>query len=176
MTKRIDEILSWYESDDRQTLNNLRRILEHGRTGGTGKLVILPVDQGFEHGPTRSFAPNAAGYDPRYHAQLAVDAGCSAHALPLGAARMVAPDFATDLPLILKCNSADGLYVGADPHPAVTADVDDALRLGCVAVGFTIYPARPTATRCTRTCAGSPATPTTPGCRSWSGPTHADRA
>ncbi|HET7278976.1 MAG TPA: class I fructose-bisphosphate aldolase [Dermatophilaceae bacterium] len=140
MTKRIDEILSWYESDDRQTLNNLRRILEHGRTGGTGKLVILPVDQGFEHGPTRSFAPNPAGYDPRYHAQLAVDAGCSAHALPLGAARMVAPDFATDLPLILKCNSADGLYVGADPHPAVTADVDDALRLGCVAVGFTIYP------------------------------------
>jgi class I fructose-bisphosphate aldolase len=140
MSHRVDEILSWYESDDRQTIINLRRILQHGRTGGSGKLVVLPVDQGFEHGPTRSFAPNPAGYDPRYHAQLALDAGCSAHALPLGAAQVVAPDFATRLPLILKCNSADSLYVGVNPHPAVTASVDDALRLNCAAVGFTIYP------------------------------------
>ncbi|HEY7722769.1 MAG TPA: class I fructose-bisphosphate aldolase [Pedococcus sp.] len=140
MTSRVDEILSWYESDDAQTLSNLRRILEHGRTGGTGKLVVLPVDQGFEHGPTRSFAANPAGYDPRYHAQLAVDAGCSAHALPLGACQVVAPEFADDLPLILKCNSSDSLYTGPDPEPAVTASVDDAVRLGCVAVGFTVYP------------------------------------
>ena len=137
---RVDEILSWYQDDSPQALANLRRILEHGRTGGSGKLVVLPVDQGFEHGPTRSFAPNPAGYDPRYHAQLAIDAGCSAHALPLGACKMVAPEFASDLPLILKCNSADGLYVGADPEPAVTAAVEDAVRLGCAAVGFTIYP------------------------------------
>lgn len=137
---RVDEILSWYQDDSPQALANLRRILEHGRTGGSGKLVVLPVDQGFEHGPTRSFAPNPAGYDPRYHAQLAIDAGCSAHALPLGACKMVAPEFASDLPLILKCNSADGLYVGADPEPAVTAGVEDAVRLGCAAVGFTIYP------------------------------------
>ena len=109
MTSRVDEILSWYESDDAQTLGNLRRILEHGRTGGTGKLVVLPVDQGFEHCPTRSFAANPAGYDPRYHAQLAIDAGCSAHALPLGACQVVAPEFADDLPLILKCNSSDSL-------------------------------------------------------------------
>jgi class I fructose-bisphosphate aldolase len=140
MTQRVDEILSWYDSDDSQTLANLRRILEHGRTGGSGKLVVLPVDQGFEHGPTRSFAPNPAGYDPRYHAQLALDAGCSAHALPLGAAQMVAPQFAAELPLILKCNSSDSLFVGPDPEPAVTAGVDDAVRLGCAAVGFTIYP------------------------------------
>jgi class I fructose-bisphosphate aldolase len=140
MSRRVDEILSWYEGDDAQTLGNLRRILEQGRTGGTGKLVVLPVDQGFEHGPARSFAANPAGYDPRYHAQLALDAGCSAHALPLGAAQLVAPGFASDLPLILKCNSADSLYVGADPEPAVTAGVDDAVRLGCAAVGFTIYP------------------------------------
>jgi fructose-bisphosphate aldolase, class I len=137
---RVDEILSWYQDDSPQTLANLRRILEHGRTGGSGKLVVLPVDQGFEHGPTRSFAPNPAGYDPRYHAQLAVDAGCSAHALPLGACKVVSPEFASDLPLILKCNSADGLYVGTDPEPAVTAGVEDAVRLGCAAVGFTIYP------------------------------------
>lgn len=140
MSTRVDEILSWYEGDDSQTLANLRRILEQGRTGGTGKLVVLPVDQGFEHGPARSFAANPAGYDPRYHAQLALDAGCSAHALPLGACQMVAPAFASELPLILKCNSGDSLYVGADPEPALTASVEDAVRLGCAAVGFTIYP------------------------------------
>ena len=137
---RVEEILSWYDGGGTRTLANLRRILEHGRTGGTGKLVVLPVDQGVEHGPGRSFAPNPAGYDPRYHAQLAVDAGCSAHALPLGACQLVAPEFADRLPLILKCNGADSLYVGEDPEPAVVAGAEDALRLGCAAVGFTIYP------------------------------------
>jgi class I fructose-bisphosphate aldolase len=140
MPGRVDEILSWYPTAGPRTQANLRRILMHGRTGGTGKLVVLPVDQGFEHGPGRSFAANPAGYDPRYHARLAIDAGCSAHALPLGAAEMVAPEYAAELPLILKCNSSDSLYVGADPEPAVTASVEDAVRLGCPAVGFTIYP------------------------------------
>jgi class I fructose-bisphosphate aldolase len=140
MSSRVDEILSWYPTMGPATRANLGRLLMHGRTGGTGKLVVLPVDQGFEHGPGRSFAPNPAGYDPRYHARLAVDAGCSAHALPLGAAELVAPEYAADLPLILKCNSSDSLYVGADPEPALTANVEDAVRLGCAAVGFTIYP------------------------------------
>lgn len=140
MSHRVDQILSWYPSDNRTTLAHLRRILMQGRTGGSGKLVVLPVDQGFEHGPGRSFAPNPAGYDPRYHARLALDAGCSAHALPLGAARLVAPEYAEDLPLILKCNSADGLYAGPDPQPAVVAGVEEALALRCAAVGFTIYP------------------------------------
>ena len=140
MNRGIDEILSWYPSSDHRTLVHLRRILEHGRTGGSGKLVILPVDQGVEHGPGRSFAPNPAGYDPRYHAQLAVDAGCSAHALPLGAATMVSSQYADRLPLILKCNGSDSLYTGADPEPAVVAGAEDALRLGCTAVGFTVYP------------------------------------
>ena len=140
MSGRVDEILSWYDTEAPSTLGNLRRILMHGRTGGSGKLVVLPVDQGFEHGPGRSFAPNPAGYDPAYHAQLALDAGCSAHALPLGACEAVSRRYAAELPLILKCNSSDSLYVGADPQPAVTAGVDDALRLGCAAVGFTIYP------------------------------------
>jgi class I fructose-bisphosphate aldolase len=140
MSTRVDEILSWYPTADPRTIGNLRRLLMHGRTGGTGKLVVLPVDQGFEHGPGRSFAANPAGYDPRYHAQLAIDAGCSAHALPLGACELVAPRYAAELPLILKCNSSDSLYVGPDPEPAVTASVEDAVRLGCAAVGFTIYP------------------------------------
>ena len=137
---RVDEILSWYPTTSHRALANLRRILDQGRTGGSGKLVVLPVDQGVEHGPARSFAANPAGYDPRYHARLALDAGCSAHALPLGAAELVAPEYASELPLILKCNGSDSLYKGADPEPAFVASVDDAVRLECAAVGFTIYP------------------------------------
>jgi class I fructose-bisphosphate aldolase len=137
---RVDEILSWYPTTSHRALANLRRMLEQGRTGGSGKLVVLPVDQGVEHGPGRSFAANPAGYDPRYHARLALDAGCSAHALPLGAAELVAPEYASELPLILKCNGSDSLFTGPDPEPAVVASVDDAVRLECAAVGFTIYP------------------------------------
>ncbi len=140
-SKRVKEILSWYSSDNPGTRTNLARMLNHGRLGGTGKMVILPVDQGFEHGPARSFAPNAPGYDPRYHFQLAIDAGCNAYAAPLGFLEAGAAEFAGDVPLILKLNSSDSLYAGEDPCPAVTGSVEDALRLGCSAIGFTIYPA-----------------------------------
>jgi class I fructose-bisphosphate aldolase len=141
MSKRVKEILSWYSSDSPGTLANLARLLNHGRLGGTGKLVILPVDQGFEHGPARSFAKNAAAYDPRYHFELAIDAGCNAYAAPLGFLEAGAGEFAGDIPLILKLNNSDSLFGGSDPAPAVTGSVDDALRLGCAAIGFTIYPA-----------------------------------
>ncbi len=139
-TERVREILSWYGSDNPGTLTNLARLLNHGALGGTGKLVILPVDQGFEHGPARSFAPNPAGYDPRYHFQLAIDAGCSAYAAPLGFLEAGAAQFAGEVPLILKLNSSDTLAKMAQPISAVTGAIDDALRLGCVGVGFTIYP------------------------------------
>jgi class I fructose-bisphosphate aldolase len=141
MSKRVKEILSWYSSESPGTLTNIARLLNHGRLGGTGKLVILPVDQGFEHGPARSFAKNPAGYDPRYHFELAIAAGCNAYAAPLGFLEAGAAEFAGDIPLILKLNNSDSLYGGADPIPAVTGSVDDALRLGCSAIGFTIYPA-----------------------------------
>lgn len=140
MTERVREILSWYRSENPGVLTNLARLLNHGRLGGTGKLVILPVDQGFEHGPARSFAPNPAGYDPRYHFELAIEAGCNAYAAPLGFLEAGAAEFAGEIPLILKLNNSDTLYTGSDPCPAVTGSVDDALRLGCVAIGFTIYP------------------------------------
>jgi fructose-bisphosphate aldolase, class I len=140
MNARIREMLSWYRSDNPGTLTNLSRLLNHGRLAGTGKLVILPVDQGFEHGPGRSFAPNPPGYNPQYHFQLAIDAGCNAYAAPLGFLEAGAADFAGDVPLILKLNSHDVLQKEKDPIPAMTAVVQDALRLGCVAVGFTIYP------------------------------------
>ena len=139
-TKRTKEILSWYSSDNPGTLANLARLLGHGRLGGTGKLVILPVDQGFEHGPARSFAPNPPAYDPRYHFELAIEAGCNAYAAPLGFLEAGAAEFAGDIPLILKLNNSDSLYSDDDPCPAMTGSVGDALRLGCSAIGFTIYP------------------------------------
>ncbi len=141
MTKRVKEILSWYRSDNPGTLNNLARLLNHGRLGGTGKLVILPVDQGFEHGPARSFAKNPLGYDPRYHFELGIEAGCNAYAAPLGFLEAGAAEFAGQIPMILKLNNSDSLSTGGDPCPAVTGSVDEALRLGCAAIGFTIYPA-----------------------------------
>ena len=126
ISQRVKKILSHYESDNPGTKTNLARILMHGKLGGTGKLVILPVDQGFEHGPARSFAANPAAYDPHYHFKLAIDAGLSAYAAPLGMIEAGADTFAGAIPTILKLN--------------VTGSVNDALRLGCAAIGFTIYP------------------------------------
>ncbi len=140
MTERVREILSWYSSDNPGTLTNLSRILNHGTLAGTGKFVILPVDQGFEHGPARSFAPNPPGYDPRYHFELAIGAGCNAYAAPLGSLEAGVRDFAGEVPLILKLNNRDSLLDEKDPDQALTGSVGDALRLGCVAIGFTIYP------------------------------------
>lgn len=140
MNDRIREILSWYANENPGVRTNLARMLNHGRLGGTGKMVILPVDQGFEHGPARSFAPNPAGYDVRYFFHLAIEAGCNAYAAPLGAIEAGINDYVGEVPLILKCNNHDLLRNEADPISAVTSSVEDALRLGCSAIGFTIYP------------------------------------
>src|SRR5450432_3182854 len=140
MNDRVREILSWYSSENPGVRTNIARLLNHGRLGGTGKLVILPVGQGFEHGPARSFAPNPPAYDPRYHFELALEAGCNAYAAPLGFLEAGARDFAGEVPLILKANDADVLRDDRDPSQALTGSVSDALRLGCSAVGFTIYP------------------------------------
>jgi class I fructose-bisphosphate aldolase len=140
MQERIRTILSGYAADNAGVKTNLARLLNHGTLAGTGHLVILPVDQGFEHGPARSFAPNPGGYDPHYHFRLAIDAGCNAYAAPLGSLEAGAAEFAGDVPLILKLNNHDSLHDEKDPLPAQTASVRDALRLGCAAVGYTIYP------------------------------------
>ena len=140
MTQRVQEILSWYGSDNPGTLTNLARLLNHGKLAGTGKLVILPVDQGFEHGPARSFATNPPAYDPHYHFELAIAAGCNAYAAPLGFLEAGARDFAGQIPLILKVNDHDLLMDEKDPIQALTGSVYDALRLGCAGIGFTIYP------------------------------------
>lgn len=139
-TAKVREILSWYNSENPGVKANLARLMNTGRLAGTGKFVILPVDQGFEHGPARSFAPNPSGYDPRYHVELAIEAGCNAYAAPLGFIEHVASDYAGDIPLILKLNNSDSLSKGNEPCSAITGSVEDALRLGCAAIGYTIYP------------------------------------
>jgi fructose-bisphosphate aldolase, class I len=139
VTEQVKKVLSWYEGENPGVKTNLVRLLMNGRLAGSGKLVILPVDQGYEHGPARSFAPNPAAYDPHYLYELALEAGLSGYAAPLGPIEQGADTFAGQIPLILKLNSANSL-AGGKPDQAVTASVSDALRLGCVGVGFTIYP------------------------------------
>lgn len=138
LTRKVQKILSYYESDNPGTKANIARILMTGKLAGTGKMVILPVDQGFEHGPARSFAPNPDAYDPTYHFQLAIDAGLNAYAAPLGMLENGAASFAGAIPTILKVNSSNSLASSKDQ--AITGSVRDALRLGCSAIGFTIYP------------------------------------
>jgi len=140
MTPRVKEILRYYDGNSPGVLTNLARLLMNGRLGGTGRLVILPVDQGFEHGHARSFAPNPPGYHPHYHFQLGIDAGCNAYAAPEGFLEAGAAEFAGQIPLILKLNNNDSLHETKDPNSAITGSVRDALRLGCCAVGYTIYP------------------------------------
>ncbi|MFC3529133.1 class I fructose-bisphosphate aldolase [Paracoccus mangrovi] len=141
MTDTVRKILANYEGEAPGVKAQLARMLMTGKLAGTGKMIILPVDQGFEHGPARSFAPNPAGYDPHYHYQLAIDAGLNAYAAPLGMIEAGADTFAGQIPTILKVNSANSLMSDtAGKNQAITASVDDALRLGCSAIGFTIYP------------------------------------
>src|SRR2546421_11307181 len=139
-TSRVREILSWYPSATPGPPATLYRLLMHGRLAGTGKLVILPVDQGFEHGPARSFAPNPPGYDPDYHAQLAIDSGCNAYAAPLGFIEAVAGKIAGQIPLILKLNNSDSLSKGHSPISAVTGPGGDAVRPGCGRLGGPLHP------------------------------------
>ena len=140
MSEAVEEILAEYAGENPGVIGNLRRMLNHGTLGGTGKMVILPVDQGFEHGPGRSFGPNPAAYDPLYHPRLATEAGCNAYAAPLGFITAAAHRYAGALPLILKVNNSDLLADVGGPYSALTSQVRDAARLGCSAIGFTIYP------------------------------------
>ena len=141
ITDAVKGILASYAGDSPGVRTNLVRILMHGALSGTGKLIILPVDQGFEHGPDRSFLVNEPAYDPHYHFELAIEAGLSAYAAPLGMIECGADRFAGQIPTILKVNSSNSLLPsGMANDQAITASVDDALRLGCAAIGFTVYP------------------------------------
>lgn len=138
ITPQVKLILENYEADNAATKNNLARLLMHGKLGGTGKLLILPVDQGMEHGPARSFAANPEAYDPHYHYKIAIDAGLSAYAAPLGALECGAFTYGDQIPTILKLNNATCL--NDVKNQAITGSVKEAVRLGCIGIGYTIYP------------------------------------
>lgn len=141
ITKKVEKILAHYDGENAGVKSKLYQILMSGQLAGTGKMVILPVDQGFEHGPARSFAKNSAAYDPHYHFELAIKARLSAYAAPLGFLEAGADKFAGQIPLILKLNNSNSLAPNGElPDQAVTATVQDAVRLGCAAVGLTLYP------------------------------------
>lgn len=141
ITNIVKKIIANYDSDNSGTKTKLCQILMHGRLGGSGKMVILPVDQGFEHGPARSFAKNPAAYDPHYHFKLAINAGLNAYAAPLGFLEAGIDKYIGQIPTILKMNSSNSLVAKSEiPDQAITASVKDALRLGCAAIGLTIYP------------------------------------
>lgn len=144
MSQSVQKILKYFESDNPGTKANIARFLTHGRLAHTGKMIIFPVDQGFEHGPARSFAMNPDAYDPHYFFQLAIEAGVAAFAAPLGLLEAGADTFAGRVPLILKMNSGNSLTrfskAPLEADQAITASIHDALRLGCSGIGFTIYP------------------------------------
>ena len=137
-TEIVNSILNKYENTNAGIKANLGRILMNGKLGGTGRLLILPVDQGHEHGPDKSFMVNPEAYDPIYHYKLAIDAQLSAYAAPLGFLEAGAETYSGQIPTILKINSSNSL--STLKNQSKNGTVKEALRLGCVAVGFTIYP------------------------------------
>lgn len=147
ITNKVKKILDNYNSENSGVKSKICQLLMHGQMAGTGKIVILPVDQGFEHGPARSFAKNPDAYDPAYHFKLATNAGLSAYAAPIGFIEAGIDKFVGQIPTILKLNSSNSLTPKLSaPDQAITASVKDALRLGCIAVGLTIYPGSTKAT------------------------------
>lgn len=136
----VESILANYKHVTPGVRAKLYQMMNTGTLSGTGKFVIYPVDQGFEHGPGRSFSKNPAGYDPLYHVNLAIEAGANAYAAPLGFIQNAAAEYPGHIPLILKVNNNDSLYTTNNPKSALTSTIEDALDLGCSAIGFTIYP------------------------------------
>ncbi len=119
----------------------LRRLLfEFGP--GNGTLLLLPIDQGIEHGP-RDFFANPASKDPEYQFRLAAEAGYSAIACQIGLAEKYYPDYAGQVPLVLKVNGKTDLPPSDDALSTTNASVEDAVRLGADAVGYTLYVGSP---------------------------------
>jgi class I fructose-bisphosphate aldolase len=119
----------------------LRRLLfDYGP--GNGTLMLLPIDQGIEHGP-RDFFPNPASKDPEYQFSLAAEAGYSAIACQIGLATRYYPDYAGQVPLILKINGKTDVPPSDEALSTTNATVEDAVRLGADAVGYTLYVGSP---------------------------------
>jgi fructose-bisphosphate aldolase, class I len=120
-------------------LRNLQSVFSHGRLGGTGYLSILPVDQGIEHSAAASFSKNPEYFDPREIVELGIDADCSAVATTLGGLGIVARKFAHRIPLIVKLNHNELLTYPNQYDQVPFGSVRQAIDLGAVGVGATIY-------------------------------------
>lgn len=119
----------------------LKRLLyDYGPGGGT--LLVLPIDQGLEHGPVDFFA-NPESLDPDYQYRLAKDGKFSAIALHIGLAEKYFHRYAGEVPLILKLNGKTSIPPDTEAFSALTGNVEDAVRLGADAVGYTIYVGSP---------------------------------
>ncbi|MBL0725400.1 MAG: class I fructose-bisphosphate aldolase [Alphaproteobacteria bacterium] len=146
-----------YGAEPTKCIENLYNILLGGPVNvKKPRIIILPVDQGFEHGPHRSFEKNKKGFDPLYLYKLASYNHLSAFAAPLGMLQLLRSNLLSHdnlnpndaplgfrVPLVLKINSNDyftACDVDTDPSQAIIATVDDAVTLGCAGIGVTIYP------------------------------------
>lgn len=141
LTPIVRRILANYEGETPGVKTQIARVLMNGALKGTGKLLMCAVDQGFEHGPLATFAPRPEFYDPQAIYRMAIAQGFSAFAAPLGLLESGSETFLGSIPLILKMTNGTALSkspLGVDQ--AYTATLYDALRLGCVGVGLTLYP------------------------------------
>ena len=130
-----------------------------------GTLLLLPIDQGIEHGP-RDFFPNPASKDPEYQFRLAAEAGYSAIACGYGMASKYYPDYAGQVPLLLKLNSKTDIPPADEALSPCNASVEDAVRLGADAVGYTLYVGSPRRRRTSSSSARCARTATASACRS----------
>lgn len=121
------------------TLNNLQRILGHGRLKNTGYVSILPVDQGIEHSAGASFAPNPIYFDPENIVKLAIEGGCNAVASTYGVLGSVARQYAHKIPFIVKINHNEFLTYPNTFNQIMFGTIKDAWNMGAAAVGATIY-------------------------------------
>lgn len=130
----------WVASDRNiPTLNNLQRILGHGRLGGTGYVSILPVDQDIEHTAGASFAPNPIYFDPENIVKLAIEGGCNAVASTFGILGSVARKYAHRIPFVVKLNHNELLSYPNTYDQVMFGSVKSAWEMGAAAVGATIY-------------------------------------
>ncbi len=131
----------------RPTLNDLelsngkrtrlhRLLYKYGPANGT--LLLLPIDQGLEHGP-RDFFVNPPAKDPEFQLRLAKEGGFSGIVFQVGIAEKYMQRYAGEVPLVLKLNGKTEIPSDKAPLSPCLASVEDAVRLGADAVGYTLY-------------------------------------
>src|SRR5207253_8214801 len=124
---------------NQRVINQLQRLHDHGRLGGSGYVSILPIDQGIEHSAASSFAPNPLYFDPENIVKLAIDGGCNGVASTFGVLGSVARKYAHKIPFIVKINHNELLTLPNKFDQVLFGTVKEAKNLGAIAVGATIY-------------------------------------